>query len=267
MAMEIRPIPGQPGLFRQGLGSTRTRWTGTTAPMFRAPFGAGYSPRRNGGMHGLRGLDATTQGPTIAVGGDPGEHVSQAPIPEGQVPGVQLVLYALTKGPLVPQATLDGIFRLLLGQLGYDVGASSLEAMQLMFTWVKNGNAWEARMSQGPKDLVDLKEVYKVVYDTPTPKDLESLPISIEKYMLLARPKDGTLDSARLQTLLTATRAARAAIGAQTGAETDIFLNVLGVPAPGSNMLLAGFGILAGAIGAYLVWKDTEDKKRQGYAL
>lgn len=257
MAMEIRPLPGQPGLFRSGLGSTHTRWASTTSgPTFRAPFGAGYTAARRGGMHGLGAAP-------INVVGNAGEHVVQGPIPAGQVPGLELVLFVLTKGPLVSQEELDKGFRLLLGQLGYDVGPSKLTAEQLVFTWVKNGEGWEARIAQGPKELVDLQEVYKIVYDLPTPADLESLPISIERYTLLARPKDGVLDSQKLQTLLAASRIARAAIGKQTGAESDIFLNVVGVPPPGGNWALAGFGIL-GALGAYLIWKDQDAKKKRG---
>ncbi len=251
MPMEIRPLPGQPGLFRTG-GLQGARWTSTRAAnMSRAPFG--NRGRRRGGL-GAVAL------PETYVSAPRPEHVSQDDIPAGQVPGLRFTLFVLTPGPLLSQAQLDNAFRPLLANFGFDVGASTLEATQLVFSWVKEGDGWEAKIAQGPAELIGMGG-FKVVYDPPTPKDLAGLPVGIEKYVLIARPKAGSLDAAVIDKLLEATRSVRAAlVQPLAGVGTELFLKVQGVTAP--SFLTAGFagwlGALALAGGAYAIYQEKK---------
>lgn len=256
--MEIRPLPGQPGLFREGLGSTR--WTSTVAGgSFRAPLG-GRGWRRQ-----LAGLGATAPAPEMKIVGAGWTHVIQEPVPSDQVAGLELTLYLLTPGPLVTQAALDNFVRLTLGQLGFDVGPSALEATPLVYTWNEDAGWYYARIAQGPKDLIALGRDYKVVANNaPTPNDLKGLPVTVERYSVLARPKDGTgvMDAAKLQAVIKAldpftTQTLLAAMG-NGDAAVETFLRVRGVPGP--QFLTAGIGGWLGALaligGAYLLHKE-----------
>ena len=252
MAMEIRPLPGQPGLFRTGLGSTR--WTSTVGgPMGRAPFGNG----RRGGLAAAPVALAPAQ-----VSGQGWTHVFQEAVPSDQVAGLELTLYLLTPGPLVTQTALDNYVRAALGQVGFDVGPSALEATPLVFTWNEDAGWYYARIAQGPADLIALNRDYKVVANnTPTPNDLKGLPVTVERYTVLARPKDGNLDAAKLQSVIKildpfTTKTLLTAMGGDAAVET--FLRVRGVPGP--QFLTAGFGgwlgLLALVGGAYLLHKE-----------
>jgi len=260
MSMEIRPISGQPGLFRSGLSGTR--WTSTVgAPMFRAPFGG--RTRRRGGF------GAIALPPEFITASRP-EHLTQEDIPAGQVPGLVMTLFVLTPGPILSQMALDAAFRPLLGQLGFDVGASTLDATQLVFSWVKAADgSFEAKIAQGPAELIGMGG-FKVVYEPPTPKDLQGLPVSIEKYTLLARPKDGILGADRVNKVLEATRAVRTAlVQPLPNVGTELFLAVKGVPPP-KGFLTAGFGgilgLLAVAGGAYALYREKTKGKLKSFA-
>lgn len=229
--------------------------------MFRAPFGAS---RRRGGFGDVR------QGETIRVAGQSYEHVSQAAIPTGQVPGVELTLYILTPGPLPLQTALDYSVRNTLANLGYSVGASTLEATRLVFSWAKADDWYYARISQGPAELVAVGRDYKTTgADTPTPKDLVGLPVTAVKYTVLARPIDGLIDSAKVQNLLAALRTLTTrdllaepmpgGVGLGAGASVETFVKVRGVEA-GKSWLAAGFG-LAGVVGLLALYYEKKKGK------
>lgn len=241
-----------------------TKWTSTGAsPMYSAPFG--NKRRRKGGN--FSGLEAIALPPAYIQATRP-EHVAQQSIGAGQVPGLYFTLYALTPGPLVPQAALDNTFRTLLGQMGYDVSASTVTAYPLTYSWVQNtaDKSWEAKISGGPDDLRGLGG-FRVVYDPPTPKDLTGLPVTAEKYVLIARPKDGKVSTERVDALLVASRAARAALVKDLpNVGTELFLTVQGVPPAGQEPkpLSAGFGSWLGLLGlgitiALIARRDPDD--------
>lgn len=243
MSMEIRPMPGQPGLFREGLGSTS--WTSTYAgPMFKAPFGG--RRRRNG-------LGAIALPPEFISAPMP-EHLSQEDIPTGKVPGVAFTLFLFTPGPLVQQAQLDGVFRNMFAQLGYDVSSSSIGAEPITFSWTyaESDKSWEAKIATGPKALIG-KGGWKVVYDAPTAQDLQGLPAAVQKYTLVARPKNGVLTPAMITSLIAASRTARAEVSKTTNLPTELYLHVKGVPgvagpvAP-TESKLGGIGAVVGLI-------------------
>lgn len=197
--MEIKPIQGQPGLFKQGLDGTR--WTSTFAgPMFNAPFG---SHRKRSGFGALV-LPAEYVSKTRA------DSVTQSDIGEGQVPGITFTAYIPLKSEAIPQPKLDSIFRSVFAQLGYDVSGSAIDLANLAYQWKFDPDAkvWEALPIAGPAGYLKRAPAATQVTTTPTAKDLESAPKAVETYVLLIRPKDLALSPVRVDATLGAARQA-----------------------------------------------------------
>lgn len=236
MVMEIKPLPGQPGVFRSLEGHS---WTTTFAgPMYGAPFG---NKRR-------RALGAIAL-PSDYVAKPRPDLITQGDIASDQVPGVAFTAYIPVKDDqAVPQSTLDSVFRTIFAQQGYDVSGSSLDVDPIAYEWKYDATtkSWEAFVVAGPKDFVKRYVPGFVSQITPTAKDLEKAPKAVETYKLLLRPKDLTLSTVKVEAMLSAARSA-----ARNWGSTVISIDVRGVqpPVEAPKPLVASIAPWIGLIG------------------
>ena len=240
MGIEIRPIPGQPGLFLEGA----TRWTTTRS--------SGPRPKRRGSRQGLNGLgDLPTRRPPNLVLADGTE-------------GVRYTLYY--KQPM-EAAQVEALLLPAFAELGYDVLARS--AGMLPITW-----KWE-KVEQVDENDKPLAPLYFPVVTTPSlvgesfgfvagaaingandPKkaDIEAqLPRSVNLWRVELRPRDEAgVSVSRAGAIHSATRARRAGLlpGSVAGME------IIGVPSAKPKVPSGSWWLLllgAGAAAAFAI--------------
>lgn len=231
----VRPIEGQPGLFRLTPdGLSAARYGGTTTFV---------RTRRSAGLHDLAatryggtstfvrtrrasGLDALPL-PDTYVKKSRSERVSQEDVPTGKVPGLDFTFWMFGQAS---QDQLDRQFRSLFAQQGYDVSSSNLSADPLTWVWRYDAptQTYEAFVEKGPPAWVGRSIGILYAGQTPTSKDLDDAPKQVSTYTLTVRPKDGVLSTQKLDAVLAAVRGVKHNIPGKT----EVGLRVKGVTAP-----------------------------------
>jgi hypothetical protein len=277
MGTELKPIPGQPGLYRmtedEGLGATRYGGTQTFVRTRRAALN---------GLETLSTLDATRYGgtqtfqrttrrtalgdlsaalPEISVVAKVPIKFGQEEIKPGAVAGIAFELFIFVTQQAISQAALDDLYRPAFAQLGYDVSSSTLSTDALTWGWKKDGDSWEAVVTQGP-DKVLGQDGFKIVYQAPVAADMAGLPKVVEHYTLTIRPRDGVLTQPKIDALRAATTSAQVALLKNVlGAGAVQFITTKGVAG------VFNIGLWLGLIGAgtlsmwALAGKDKPPKK------
>lgn len=246
MVMLIKPIQGQPGLFRteaDGLGATRYGGTQTFSRS-RARALADLNAVRYGGT---QTFVRSSSHALASLGFTPSENEA---IAEDRVAGLGVKIVAYLPPQLtVSQTTLDSLVRPALTQLGFDVSSPEFALTPITWSWKKDGDVWTAVIASGPAAFIG-QEGAMAIGQSPTAADLADSPNAIAQFSISLRPKDGLVSQADIdvvkQSLNNARTAWKKAVPGSTFEMNVSIKSLLPEPSYWWAWALGAIGIVAG---------------------
>lgn len=215
------------------------------------------------GLTGLAGLGAVAKAEdSFLILGNNGISVAQEPVKSGMVPGIVFDSYVFIATQPIKNGTLEQVFRLEFAKLGYQIDPPKVQVSPVQMAWQNWTDpvagetlvrpTWVAVVYKGPAAMVGRK--FTTIYEPPTAQDAEGLPVAVQRYTTILRPRDGVVNKQSVEALVQATLSAHRELFMEAhDCEPVTKITATGVPGTGNWGLFLMLG--AGAVAAAFMGK------------